>query len=583
MSNWCARNRVVLLSLLAIVLLLGAFEGTFARTFLAADANSYLDVARQMRAGHWKTALNPCWGFGYPLLLAGWLSLFPSGLLDEWIGVHLLNLLILVATYFSFYSVVAAGFMLVKDGDDVQSQRVFRWLILFAFPVFITTELYFDEVSRVGPDMLVSCIIFTVVARLLRLNRDVRARDPFLFGCLLGAGYLVKGIFLPLAILCLMVELVILWRKPGGLRHCLISAVSFAVLAVPYAAGMSWSFGHPTLGEVGPLNYAWRVNHLQGDAFWQGGPPGFGNPEHPAQQAMSDPRVFLFHSPAGVTYGPWYDPPAYYYGYRHFFNLQNQVHATLANIVTLFKLLRAQPVLYLLLFAIFVRRNSWRRCFRASLHLWPMLLVGFAGFGAYLTILIYPRYIASFVSLVFLFLCLSIFAGDSALFAAEFAVPSRIAIFALMLIACILDPIARPREPLLDPVAHLRHHQFFWNDPEWLTARYLAHSGVQPGEHVAVIKSDFFTGWAYLDHLHIVGQVGGEWLEPRIDETGIFWRSKPDKQLQILNALHNGGAELVVGFEKPSDVKLEGWENVPRTNVWIYRFNPNEYMAKRGG
>jgi hypothetical protein len=572
MSHWCARNRNTLFVLLAITLALGTFEGIFARTFLAADAVSYLDVAHLLRTGDWKTALNTLWGLGYPVLLALWLPLFPSNPLGEWIGVHSLNLVILVATFFSFYSLVAAAYGQIRGPEDIHDEQIFRWLILLAFPIFVTTEVYIDAVSRVNPDMLVSCLVFASVASLLRLVQYPGIRNAVLLGLQLGAGYIVKGIFLPLAIVFMLIVFGFLVRKAGGLRCWIVAVLAFAALALPYAAGMSWSFGHPTFGETGSLNYALRVNHLQGDVFWQGGPAGFGQPEHPAKQLMTNPTVFLFDWPANVTYGPWYDPAGYYYGYRHFFILRNQVRTISANLVQTLKLVRAQPVVYFLLFGLFLRRRNYPVWLGALRCLWPMLAVSFAGFGAYLLISFEPRYLASFISLLFLVFCVMLFTGDASSINAEVPPRARASLFALMLIACILDPIVRPRDLNLDPVANLRHHQFFWNAPEWLTAKYLAKSGVQPGERVAVVKGNFLCGWAYLAHLSIIGQVGGEWLNPRVDETGIFWHSSTEKQAQVLNALHSAGAKLVVGFEKPADVTVgRGWENVPGTNVWVFR------------
>jgi hypothetical protein len=471
---------------------------------------------------------------------------------------------------------VAASFTCVRRVEDTDG-KTFRFLILLAFPIFLSTEIYIDSVSRVSPDMLVSCLVFISLGTLLRLSRTVRTRDAVVLGLALGAGYICKGIFLPLAVLCVLIEFALLWRKSGGLRCFSVTAVVLAVLAIPYAAAMSWSFGHRTFGEVGALAYAWRVNGLQGDTFWQGGPDGFGQPEHPPTLLMKDPTVFVFYRPSDVTHAPWFDPPGYYYGYRHFFSFNNQVRATAGNIVTVFKLIRGQIVLYFLLLALFLRRRRWREgggWFRSLCCVWPVLVVSLAGFSAYMAIIVYPRYIASFTSLFLLIPCMMLFAGDATSLDEDIKPRTRNLLFVFMLIGCVLLPIVRPREAYLDPVAHIRHHEFFWNDPEWRTAQYLLQNGAQPGEMVGVVKSDFLCGWAYLPHVRIIGQVGGEWLHPRIDETGIFWRLSPESQKKVLGMLHEAGAQVIVGFEKPADVTPVGWENVPGTDIWVYsRFN----------
>lgn len=145
-------NRRLLWTLLCVAVALGALEGFFGRTFYTADAVPYLDMVRALHAGDWKTALSAYWGLGYPLLLALWLPLFPSSVMGEWIGVHCLNLLILVATFFSFYSVVDAAYACIKPRDDETAPGANRHLILIAFPVFLAAEVFTDSVSRIGPD-----------------------------------------------------------------------------------------------------------------------------------------------------------------------------------------------------------------------------------------------------------------------------------------------------------------------------------------------------------------------------------------------------------------------------------------------
>ena len=457
---------------------------------------------------------------------------------------------------------------------EVTDNRAARYLALFAFPVFLTTEVYFDSVSRVSPDMLVSCLVFAAASTLLRIAKRTQMRDAVLLGILLGAGYIVKAIFLPLALVSLAIQFVLVCRRSKGLQFVALTVAMFALFAVPYAAGMSWAFRHRTIGEVGRLNYAWRVNGLQGDIFWQGGPEAFGKPEHPAKQVMANPSVFLFDGPRAATFAPWFNPPYFYYGYRDFFSAKNQLRALASNSLTLLKLLLGRGVLYILLAGLILRRHRSRQgagWFRSLYNIWPMLVLAGAGLSAYLAILLYPRYISSFVCIFLLSLCALFVGGDADAFAADLPRMKRTGLFVLMLLACILVPVARPLESYLDPIQHIRRNEFFWNDDEWKTAQYLLQTGAHPGENVAVIKNDFFCEWAYLAHLRIVGQVGGEWLNPRVDETGIFWHADPEKQRQILEIFHNSGAQLVVGFERPAGVTANGWEMVPGTGIWIYR------------
>ena len=560
--------------LLCVAVALGAFEGIFGRTFYSADAVSYLDVTRALHAGDWRTALSTYWGLGYPLLLSLWLPIFPSSAMGEWIGIHCLNLLILVVTFFSFYSVVVAAFACIGNPGEMEDDRAKRYLILVSFPVFLTTEVFIDSVSRVSPDMLVSCLVFAAVGTLLRLSRQPLMHDAIILGALLGAGYIVKGVFLPLSFVFAGIEFALLSRKRKGWSLFAATLALMAALAIPYAMGMSWAFGHRTFGEVGGLNYAWRVNGLQGDIFWQGGPQGIGMPEHPPRQVMANPSVFLFDGPQQVTFPPWFNPPYFYYGYRHFFSMNNQIHALLSNSITVLKLLRGQGVLYFLLIGLFLRWCRWResRGWIAGLRcIWPMLAASLAGLSAYLAILVYPRYIASFVGLFLLALCVLLVGRDAESLEAD--VPRRLqtALLVLLLIACIAGPIMKPRESYLDPVGHIERHEFFWNSDQWKAGQYLILTGARPGEKVAAIADNFICSWAYIAHLKIVGQLGGETLSPQPNDLGIFWHASQEKQRQILETLHGSGAQLVIALEKPPDATATGWEMVPGTGIWIFR------------
>ena len=82
------------LALAALVLLASALEGWYGQPELFGDDISYLDVVNMIRLGDWKTALNPLWSIGYPLLLSVVRLVFPDNIAGEMHAVFCLNVAI---------------------------------------------------------------------------------------------------------------------------------------------------------------------------------------------------------------------------------------------------------------------------------------------------------------------------------------------------------------------------------------------------------------------------------------------------------------------------------------------------------
>jgi hypothetical protein len=59
-----------------------------------------------------------------------------------------------------------------------------------------------------------------------------------------------------------------------------------------------------------------------------------------------------------VTYAPWFNPPYYFQGYRHFFDVRRQLAETLRDLRALASIFSRRLVLYVLLLALLLR---WRK------------------------------------------------------------------------------------------------------------------------------------------------------------------------------------------------------------------------------
>ena len=217
---------------LLLLLILGAIEGWFTRTNFATDAISYLDISRAIPAGNWKLVFNPLWSAGYPLLLSVVRPFFPQTPGGEWLAIHVLNVFIFLATWIAFNYLLESP--LSKDSakpfkEEIQARLGFlRFAALF---IFIAIQLCIDSVSRVGPDLLVTMLFFFSVAIMLRLLHKPELGRAAALGCVLGLGYWVKGIFLPLSLAVLAVTTAALLWKKQAIKPVFISLAAFVLIS----------------------------------------------------------------------------------------------------------------------------------------------------------------------------------------------------------------------------------------------------------------------------------------------------------------------------------------------------------------
>jgi hypothetical protein len=563
-----SRNRVLFLVLLIVSVLLGALEGVYGRVHYSADAINYLNIVRAIHLGEWKLAFNSYWGFGYPLLLALVTPLFPSTPSGEWIAIHVLNVLIFATTYLSFNLLVFTAARVAGLGPVLADAGRQTLLIVGAFAIFLSIELTMDNVSRVGPDMLVSCILFLAVAQLLRLKEQPSAKRALGLGELLGAGFIVKAILLPMSIVFACVALVMLWKQRPRFRWVALTLAATAVFAIPYIAAMSRAAGHFTYGDSGPLNYAWNVNKLEPGGLWQGEPPQFGKPLHPATMVSVAPHVYIFDGPFAVTFGPFFNPPYYYQGYRKLFSAKAQIRALGGNIFRLCKVLRFQCVLYGLVICWLLTRSQTSSPRTTDRTLWPILLIAIIGTGTYLLVFLEARYIASFLAMALAVLLLAVVRQN-------IAETQRRILMALLLLACCTTLALNAKDPDRDVIGHWKQHQLYSNDEQWKAGLALRQMELHPGDKVAVMAdlvSATRSTWAYIDQFQIVGILGGSLQETQTVDFDTYWHAPPEAQKQMLESFHHTGARAVVAIARPDGVTAPGWVAVPGTAYWVYRF-----------
>ena len=571
-------NRRLFAILLLVASCLGAFEGFYGRVRYSGDAIAYLNIVHAIHAGDWRVALNPLWGLGYPLIIAAVTRLFPSSPAGEWIALHCVNFAIYLATFASFFYLVrtmARTFRLGWIAEDILARR---YLLLGAFAIFLSIELSMDNVSRVGPDLLISCLVFLASALLLKLQDYAGSRIAMMLGVVCGAGFVVKNIFLPLTLVFAVLILLCVKNKQEAIRSALLTVACAAVFVTPYAYGLSWAAGHFTMGESGSINYAWHVNKLQGGAFWQGGPAGYGTPIHPPQVLSIHPHVYLFKEPFPVTFPPFFNPPYYYQGYRHFFSPKAQIRAIGGNLKRLAQVLKTQLIVIafglcaVLSFGMSYARRRW---FRSTAGLWPLLLLSSAGIGMYLLVWLEARYIASFEALILLVLLVKLMTEKRDSLPLMSPLRRGALYLVIMAAGCVGTLLATEHDEDRNVLGNALHHETFRNSDQWRAGMYLKQTEMAPGNQVAVI-SDLLNAsrctWAYVADLRIIGELNGDLPPYASDDFDVFWHASPAEQRRILELFHQAGAKLVFAQSKPDDVVAPGWTSIPGTKFWIYRF-----------
>ena len=562
-------------ALTCLVLILGAVEGWFWRTDFATDAISYLDISRAIPARDWKMVFNPLWSVGYPFLLAIGRPLFPATPSGEWFSIHVVNLAIFLVAWFSFlYLLRSFDYALEELPLDI-ARKSARFLLIGGTCIFVAIQLCIDSVSRVGSDLLVSTFFFLATATLLRLLRKQSYPRALLLGAILGAGYWTKGIFLPLSFIVLVATAAALVWKKRNPAPALAAFAVFAMVAAPYAAGLSWSFGRFTLGESGRLNYAFHVNYLPRWTNWQGGPAGYGTPIHPTHEVMKDPNLFVFGEPYHNTYPPFGNVVYWYVGYRQFWSPRYQAIGIARDLWYLVKILLTQPIFYavaisaILLLAAADDRKEW---LKAVGRVWPFYLPALLAIALYVQVHLEARYLGSFLTI----LCLSPFVTTTVRGSMPSTKIQRLVLL-VMTAGAVLNYVIVDRNVF----ANIRHHYTYVENPQWKLGMGLQRLGLEPGEEVGVVGGpNASCTWAYIVHLRIVGELGGNPYDAHQPMEGLagneeqeFWHSSPAKQAEILGLFHEGGASAVIASRKPAGIDVApGWQHVDGTDTWVYRF-----------
>ena len=520
---------------------LGAAQAWATRFSMNNDGLQYLDNATLYFAGDFRHAINSQWSPLYPWLIGALFAVVHPGPYREFQLVHLLNLILYLASLGSFLFFMAS----LRRMLALPEIRVLG-LLAISYSAFLYCSLDFTSLTYVTPDLLVSFFAFLAAGYLLRIAAGFATVLQYLgLGLVLGFGYLAKAPFFLFGLLCLGIVCVLARRS----LPVLITAAAFAMVCVPYISLLSSAKGRLTIGDSGRFNLIWMVNGVP-LYHWQGGPPGNGQPAHPTRQLSTNPKIFEFATPVAGTYPPWYDPTYWDEGARVAFRPGDFARAVMTQIHLYSYWIhhRQLPLVFgalALLLLVPLVWSNWK-------PFWPVLLFAAMPFAMYALVHAEARYLAPF----FVLLWTVMFAG---LLGAAGKVDLRV-MLSIVTVTALLMAV----EALLGGSEEKRQVP---PRLQYEIAQRLEASGLIRGDPVAVFTSDLAYDWARMARARIILQVT---LAPQPcaacgDRQDAWEKAKP--------ILAVNGAKFVVAPCIPGIVDQPGWQPLGATGVFAYRFN----------
>jgi hypothetical protein len=355
----------------------------------------------------------------------------------------------------------------------------------------------------------------------------------------LGVGYWIKGILLPLGLLLLVLLFLFPLRSDRPRVKVAVAGLVFALATLPLAIMVSAKVGRPTVGEVGRLNYAWEIDAVTPFVGWLGDSTRrSGMPMHPPHVLQRQPLTLEFATPVRATYPLWYDPAYWYAGVKPHFDLRGHWRALRQGLSDLGLALLDQLALVASMlalgFATTARAESrGRDRTPLVLGLWSL-----AAAMVYASVHVEPRYLAGFF-----------LTGVIAWWAWLSRRGSRPALPWVMAAATIAVALSLVRYLQLNTGGFDPAYR-----PDYLVdAAQLDSAGLRPGDPVGVVGDAFEQYAAFVARTPITAQV--------MDSTG-FWDLAPAARSELQERLARAGVKALLANNVDSAMQAEGWRMV---------------------
>jgi len=548
---------------------LATLQAWIDRHAIDVDGLSYSDMGDALIRGDWDTAINGYWSPLYPLLLGAAEATLQPTAYWAFTVVHLVNLVTFVASLFGvdFLLRQLARYHAAETARSGYAGFPDWFWVVFGYSLFLWASLGLIGLQATTPDFLVAAAVYVAAGLIVRIRMGHATVSQYtILGLTLGLGYLAKAVMFPLA----MVFLAVAGLALGNLRKAVplvgVACLAFMMTAAPWMGALSSKFGHWTFGESGPLAYAWSLDaarrfHAAGDEV---SAENFS--AYPARVLLertrrlrTDPTVHEFAG--GGTYPVWYDPSRWNAEFQLRFTLPDQLRLIATNLETygrLFLGLRGGLALILILL---VLCTPSRRLFLVGLsRYWMLWLPALAAMGLYSLAVVYPRYMAPFVVLVFL----SLFAGLRLPPTPRTAPMAGLAGVAVLLL-CGASMALLLGADTLRIVQGAISGQAEPN-PHATVAETLKSMGLQAGDRVAGLRLTGRPGITLLTHSKWARLAGS----PLIAEILSDDQEASAAKLDAIAAVHRAGAVMVVAQHLGNWAGLVDWQPIGRTGYFAY-------------
>lgn len=528
--------------MVACTLLIAALQFWRTRFDMHSDGISYLEVAQTL-------AVNSYWSPLFSWLLIPVVRYVP--LAWSATALHALQAL------FAVGAVLLADRLWRHLGPETASDpswTLTRWMAAW------WTFFGLTSVGLVQPDLLTACLYLAACLCVLE-------RRPVPLGFVLTAGYLAKAAMLPFAA-CLLGCWFFIDR-----RRSLLAAAILVVCCLPWWLALRQHTGRWTIGDSGPLNYAWEVNGVTRWMHGQGGPRS-------TRQISTAPDAFVYPEPFRTTYPPWHEPSYWYHGLeKTSFSMTNQLRALQENGAPALWHWVCTPGLIAVLI-LCARLRDWNGLWRELRGRWLLLGPAVATVAMYVAVFFETRYVAPQLFLL----------GT---------IPLHAAYFRCGPLAPRLVPLAAAAAILLTLAADIgvstKSLLFEGNTPNPYAqvATELAAAGATPGTPVAFMGLTLQPEWARQAQLHIVGDIPFRYdRDPGLhrpihfDRTNLqqFWQAPPSVRRAIYQRFALAGARYVIAHDLPPATDAAEWTRLStplplltgQTQLWIRPLTPKE-------
>ena len=527
------------------------------------DSLAYLDIARDISAGHWGAAIHAYWSPGYPVLVSFFLRLFRPGIHWEFPFVHFINVLIFLGALTAFRQFWSEVWMWHEQAAGAQEKIPWGAFWALGYAAFSIATLNVIRVGLIGPDLLVAAFCCLSGWSMLRFRRAPGIGRALLLGLILALGYYAKAPFFPMGIIFILCAC---FKWPLSRRMMLLGGTAlatFLLVCAPFVTALSLSKGRFTFGDSSRLNYAFYVNGVQYHQHWQGGPPGAGMPIHPTRKLNDHPSLYEFNVRNMGTYPAWFDPTYWYEGVTPHPDWRRQATTLVSNIaVEINVILGVGPELVCVAVTLALLTGG-RRWTREFWRVWFIWIPGASALVMFAMVHIEQRFLGGWLVIIFagVVCACSLPAGYGAIRAVQ-----CIGVGLLVTAgASLLLQIARES---VGPGSNSR---------SVATADFLLKNGLHPGDGVAVIGNGSEAYWAHLAQLRVVAEIPAVITSlpdhPALD----FWESGSEQQAKALKILETTGAKAVIAGSPsvegsvPSTVPSP-WKQIGASGAFVYFF-----------